>query len=170
MWDLLQHTPCSTARAAKVGTELQGLTLGETPPSTLCVSQELTLLVAVPLPALPTFSTRISTQPHKRRARGLQGQAVRTRYPHGPAVRRPHSPRSTPLQWRPRPGSGDRRNGQQFLQCFWRQDPGPAAGPARANRKNGISERPKDNEHRTPLFHCVSPVNKLLANQKDKGF
>lgn len=68
----------------------------------------------------------------------VTGGAIRTRYPHGPAVRHPRSPRSTPLQWLPRPGSGDRQNGQQSLLCFWRQDPGRAVEPKKANTERKL--------------------------------
>lgn len=84
------------------------------------------------------FATLFWLQQHKSRVYQVQEQATHTRCLRGPDVRRPRSPRNTPLQWLPRPGSGDRPNGQQFLQCFWRQAPGPTVGPKKGKnrRKN----------------------------------
>lgn len=90
------------------------------------------------------FATLFWLQQHKSRVYQVQEQAAHTRCLHGPDVRHPRSPRNTPLQWLPRPGSGDRLNGQQFLQCFWRQAPGPTVGPKKGKNRRKISKQSKD--------------------------
>ena len=90
------------------------------------------------------FATLFWLQQHKSRVYQVQEQAAHTRCLHGPDVRRPRSPRNTPLQWLPRPGSGDHLNGQQFLQCFWRQAPGPTVGPKKGKNRRKISKQSKD--------------------------
>lgn len=148
--DLLQNTPWGAACAATAGRRAGRAEAGETPPSALRVTQELTLLAADPSQPCHTVPPGFQHSNTKGRARGLQRRAARTRCPRGPAVRRPRSPRSTPLRWQPRPGSGDRRSGRRFSRCFWRQDPGPAAGPAKASRESGVSEWSTGLENHTP--------------------
>ena len=92
----------------------------------------------------PSFAALFWSQQHKRRAYQAEEQGAHTRCLHGPGVRHPRSPRNTPLQWLPRPGSGDHLNGQQFLQCFWRQVPGPTVGPKKSKNRKKISKQSKD--------------------------
>lgn len=97
----------------------------------------------------------------------LQERAIHTQCPRGPAVHHPRNPRSTPLQWLPRPGSGDHRNGQQFLQCFWRQDPGPAVGPKRVKTGRKLVSSPKTMKTYDSPHNCVSHFNKSSLNRKN---
>lgn len=91
-----------------------------------------------------------------------QDWAVLTRCHRGPAAHRPHSPKSTPLQWQPRPGNGGRRNGQRFSQCFWRQDPGPAVGPKRLKIGRRSVSRPRTmKQHSSPPL-CIPREHTLL--------
>lgn len=95
----------------------------------------------------------------------VQEQAAHTRCLRGPDVRRPRSPRNIPLQWLPRPGNGDHLNGQQFLQCFWRQAPGPTGGPKKGKNRRKISKQSKDKKTaRLASLVCLTLVSPLRLN------